>query len=142
MKLICGYRKKTLQEKLEIATLHLRPLPCNCLKMHICNSCCDCLENCRRFSLLVATVWSNCRRFSLLNELKCYALYPKFHSTFYYFPPKPQTSHTHPPHSILTRSFSWFTNSLSNSILTRSSSSLCLHLTYTLLIQILLTPKP
>jgi len=30
--------------KLQIATLLLRPLPCNYLKMNICNGCCDCLE--------------------------------------------------------------------------------------------------
>lgn len=27
----------SLQENQQITTLHLRPLPCNCLKMHICN---------------------------------------------------------------------------------------------------------
>ena len=31
-----------LQEKMHFATLHLRPLSYNCLKMHICDGCCDC----------------------------------------------------------------------------------------------------
>jgi hypothetical protein len=46
----------TLQENVQIATLHLRPLPYNCLKC--------------TFATLVATVWSKCRRCFLLNKLK------------------------------------------------------------------------
>ena len=93
---------QSLQEKLQIATLHLRPLPCNCLKM------------------VVAAVWSNRRRIFLLNELKGALQFhlrslPKISFRAFSLSPKTPKSQTHSPHSPPTHSFtslSPFTNSL------------------------------
>jgi len=40
---LCYAIYKSLQENQQFATLHLRPLACNCLKVHLCDSFCDCL---------------------------------------------------------------------------------------------------